>query len=195
MYRSLRCLSNRWNTLTLVQFLFLKIEGILSILLAQNISIFKNIYQWKRLLSLRLRNLPGWSNLTSSIFSTWELYAVMWNTTSGESWIQVMFTGTKSSLTCVHLTVPELDVVTWKTSAQSRHIGMLSNWIFLLRILFVFYQHLLQVLCKTKYMNRYFLLQWWSWFASSEDICLSIPWFTTRIESIALYLQRSTWAR
>ena len=40
--------------------------------------------------------------------------------------MQVIFTGTKSSLTCVHLTVPELDVVTWNTSAQRRQIGILK---------------------------------------------------------------------
>ena len=54
----------------------------------------------------------------------------MWNITSGESWMQVIFTGTKSSLTCVHFTVPELDVVTWNTSAQSRQMGMLNCNIF-----------------------------------------------------------------
>ena len=124
MYRFWRCLSNRWNILTLVQFLFLMIKD--NCVTSRSSKYFHfYFFQWKRLLNLLLRNLPGWSNLTSSIFSTWELYAVMWNTTSGESWIQVMFTGTKSSLTWVHFTVPELDVVTWKTSAQSRQIGIL----------------------------------------------------------------------
>jgi len=36
----------------------------------------------------------------------------------------VMLTGTKSSLTCDHLTEPEEDVVTWNTSAQSLQMGM-----------------------------------------------------------------------
>lgn len=40
--------------------------------------------------------------------------------------MHVIFTGTKSSLTCVHFTVPELDVVTWNTSAQSRQMGILK---------------------------------------------------------------------
>jgi hypothetical protein len=40
---------------------------------------------------------------------------------------QVMFTGTRSSLTWVHFTVPELEVVTWKTSAHKRQIGILAG--------------------------------------------------------------------
>lgn len=38
---------------------------------------------------------------------------------SGESWIHVMFTGTKSSLTCCHFTVPAPLADTWKTSAHN----------------------------------------------------------------------------
>ena len=34
-----------------------------------------------------------------------------------------MLTGTRSSETCDHLTEPEEEVVTWNTSAQSRHMG------------------------------------------------------------------------
>ena len=50
---------------------------------------------------------------------TCELYAVTWKRIPLASCEQEILTGTKSSLTCVHLTVPELEVVTWKTSAQS----------------------------------------------------------------------------
>ena len=39
----------------------------------------------------------------------------------------VIFTGTKSSETWVHLTEPEDDVVTWKTSAHSRQMGMAED--------------------------------------------------------------------
>ena len=151
MYRFWRCLSNRWNTLTLVQFLFLKMKcNCVPSCSSKHFHFY--IFQWKRLLNLLLCNLPGWSNLTSSIFSTWELYAVIWNTTSGESWIQVMFTGTKSSLTCVHFTVPELDVVTWKTSAQSRQIGILSKLNILIENTYCSLTTF--KLCKTKYINK-----------------------------------------
>lgn len=43
----------------------------------------------------------------------------MWKTHSGESWMQVMLTGTKSSETCCHLTVPAPLALTWNTSAHS----------------------------------------------------------------------------
>lgn len=56
---------------------------------------------------------------TSRILSTWLLYAVMWKTHSGVSWMQVMFTGTRSSDTCCHLTCPDPPAETWKTSAHN----------------------------------------------------------------------------
>merc|ERR1719499_1025173 len=43
----------------------------------------------------------------------------MWKTSCGSSATQAMLTGTRSSLTCCHLTVPDPLVVTWKTSAHS----------------------------------------------------------------------------
>lgn len=70
-------------------------------------------------LSIFNYDLPGWTNRTSKILSTWLLYAVIWKTHSGESWMQVMFTGTRSSDTCCHLTVPAPLEFTWNTSAHS----------------------------------------------------------------------------
>lgn len=63
--------------------------------------------------------LPGWTSRTSNILSTWLLYAVIWNTHSGESCMQVIFTGTKSSETCCHFTVPAPLADTWNTSAHN----------------------------------------------------------------------------
>jgi len=50
-----------------------------------------------------------------------------------------MFTGTRSSLTWVHLTVPELEVVTWKTSAHNLQIGMLKKESFYTKTFIIFY--------------------------------------------------------
>lgn len=63
--------------------------------------------------------IPGWTNRTSRILSTWLLYAVIWKTHSGESWMHVIFTGTKSSDTCCHFTVPAPLALTWNTSAHN----------------------------------------------------------------------------
>lgn len=63
--------------------------------------------------------VPGWISRTSRILSTWLLYAVMWKMHSGESWMQVMLTGTRSSDTCCHLTVPVPLADTWNTSAHN----------------------------------------------------------------------------
>jgi len=43
----------------------------------------------------------------------------MWNTSWGSSPTQAMLTGTRSSLTCCHFTVPDPEVVTWNTSAHN----------------------------------------------------------------------------
>lgn len=62
---------------------------------------------------------PGCTSRTSRILSTWLLYAVMWKTHSGESWMQVMLTGTRSSETCCHFTWPAPLAATWNTSAHN----------------------------------------------------------------------------
>lgn len=78
-------------------------------------------------ISPKLFILPGCTSRTSRILSTWLLYAVMWKTHSGESWMQVILTGTRSSETCCHFTWPAPLAATWKTSAHNLNTIMTFN--------------------------------------------------------------------
>lgn len=117
MYRWSSCLSNKRNTLTLVQSAYLE-------------TISENIYPSFPMYIEEKKGgerntiiiLPGCTNRTSKILSTWLLYAVIWKIHSGESWMHVIFTGTKSSETCCHFTVPAPLALTWNTSAHSLEI-------------------------------------------------------------------------
>lgn len=79
--------------------------------------------------------LPGCTNRTSKILSTWLLYAVIWKIHSGESWMHVIFTGTKSSETCCHFTVPAPLALTWNTSAHSLEILIAELYVVITRLI------------------------------------------------------------